>query len=67
MILFERARKNAAALRSIGAKALDEARQVGKPVRYLDPAYGHDVIREYPDGRRERLTSSGQVVALPPR
>lgn len=67
MILFDRAHENAAALKNLGAKAREESRQIGKPVRYLDPAYGNDIIREYPDGRRERLTGGGEVVALPPR
>lgn len=67
MILFERARQNAAALKNLGARAREEARQVGKPVRYLDPAHGDDIIREYPDGRRERLSGDGRVVALPRR
>lgn len=36
MILFDRARQNAAALKRLGAKALDEARQVGRSASLCD-------------------------------
>jgi hypothetical protein len=69
MILFEKVRQNAEALRQVGARALEEARRAGVPAYYMDPAYGDDIIREYPDGRRERMIKGqdGAVVPIPPR
>ena len=69
MILFEKIQENAEALRQVGARALADARRAGVPVYYMETAHGDDIIREFPDGRRERLVrgQDGVVVPIPPR
>ena len=44
-----------------------EASATGTPVSYTEPAYGTDVIVEYPDGRRERIKDDGSLMSIPPR
>lgn len=67
MIIFEQYARNADAISRIGEQVRAEARATGTPMSYSEAAYGTDVIREYPDGRRERIKSDGSVVAIPPR
>jgi hypothetical protein len=70
LVVLETLRRNAEAIRQVGQRALDEARSAGVPVYYTDrPAYGDDIIREYPDGRRERMIKGqdGVVVPISPR
>lgn len=67
MVLFEQYARMAAAIGRIGEEVRAEARATGTPMSYTEPAYGTDVIREFPDGRRERLKADGSVVAAPPR
>lgn len=69
-VVLETLRQNTEAIRQVGRRAQDEARRAGVPVCYIDrSAYGDDIIREYPDGRRERMIRSenGAVVPIPPR
>jgi hypothetical protein len=69
MMLFDKIEENAAALRQIGMDALAETKRAGTFAAYMDQACGDDIIREYLDGRRERLdrTNAGRVAAIPPR
>lgn len=55
MILFDRIRENADAIRRIGDRAVEEARRLGVPSHYGDPALGEGIIREMPDGTRQRV------------
>lgn len=55
MILFDRIRENADAIRQIGNRAVEEARRLGVPSHYGDPALGEGIIRETPDGTRQRV------------
>lgn len=55
MILFEKIRENADAIRQIGERAVREARKLGVPSHYADPALGEGIIREMPDGTRQRV------------
>jgi hypothetical protein len=52
--LFCRARENAEAIANVGRKALEGAKVAGVPVFYMEPGCP-DIIREYPDGKRERI------------
>ena len=67
MRLFEDMARNADAIRRIGEEVRAEALATGTPISYTEPAYGTDVIREYPDGHRERLMADGSIVAIPAR
>jgi hypothetical protein len=67
IVLFERAVSKAEAIRRIGEDARTLARATGTAVPYTEPAYGTNVIREYPDGRRERRRPDGSVESVPPR
>jgi hypothetical protein len=69
MVLFDKILENADALRQVGLRALEDARKAGVAVAYMDPAFGDDIIHEFPDGRRERLVrgQNPRVVAIPPR
>lgn len=65
MVLFDKARQNAEALRQVGERALADAKKAGVPVYYMDDAFGNDIIREFPDGHRERL-AQGECGAITP-
>jgi len=67
MILFEQYARNAEAIGRIGERVRAEARATNTTVSYTEPAYGADVIREYPSGHRERLCADGSTEPLPPR
>ncbi len=69
MLLSEWLRQYPNALRRVGVRALEDAKRAGIPVHYMEPLYGGDIIREFPDGRRERIVAGedGAVVPIPPR
>ena len=67
MVLFECYALSSEAIGRIGEDVRAEARATNTSVSYTEPAYGTDVIREYPDGRREHVKADGSVVALPSR
>lgn len=67
MVLLEQYARRAEAISRIGEDVRAEARATGTPISYTEPAYGTDVIREYPDGYRERLKGDGSIEAIPPR
>ena len=47
--------EKAEAIRQVGACALEEARQAGVPAYYMDRSLCDGIIREMPDGTRERI------------
>ena len=51
MMIFDKARENADAIRGIGADAAERAKAAGVPVYYDDPALG-GVVKEMPDGSK---------------
>ena len=55
MMIFEKARENAEAIKQGGARAIEEAKRVGVPAYYLDPSLGEGIIKELPDGTRQRI------------
>ncbi|RDI53852.1 hypothetical protein [Microvirga subterranea] len=71
MKLLEKARENAEAVRNIGLIAIEEARRLGVPVHYMDPAVCDGIIRELPEGTRQhvRRVDGNEIVIedLPPR
>ncbi len=67
MVLFEHYTLKAEAISRIGEDVRAEARLSNTTISYTEPAYGTDVIREYPNGHRERVKADGAVVAMPPR
>lgn len=71
MKLSDCARKNAEAIRSVGMIAITEAKAMGVPVHYMDPAVCDGIIRELPDGSRQHIKRvDGQEIViadLPPR
>ncbi len=67
MNLFDEIDRKAGALAQIGERVRAEARATGTTMSYTEPAYGTDIIVEYSDGRRERLTPGGVAVPIPPR
>lgn len=67
MTLLDLYARKADAIARIGEPVRVEARKTGTTISYMEAAYGDDIIREYPDGRRERLTAGGGVEAIPPR
>jgi hypothetical protein len=67
MVLFEKVRQNADVLRRVGERALADARRAGVPVYYMEDAFGGDIIREFPDGRRELMAREKDGAAIPIR
>ena len=43
----------------MGERAIESARRVGVPAYYIEPALGQGIIRELPDGTRERMERNG--------
>lgn len=65
MILTKLIRENAEAISQIGVRALEEARQAGVPAYYMNPSLGDGIVRELPDGTRERIERrGGQAVVV---
>jgi hypothetical protein len=60
MVLFDKVRQNGGTLRQVGEDALADARKAGVPVYYMDDTFGNDIIREFPDGHRERIARGAQ-------
>jgi len=65
MSLIDLILQNPEALRRVGETALADARKAGAPVYYMDDAFGDDIIREFPDGHRERISRSEDGAAVP--
>jgi len=55
MMIFEKARENAKAMEDMGRRAIEESRKLGAPAYYVDPAFGDGIIKELPDGTRQRV------------
>ncbi|MFN3672928.1 MAG: hypothetical protein ACK4VM_13575 [Bosea sp. (in: a-proteobacteria)] len=55
MMLFEMLRKNADAISQIGEQAVREAKALGVPAHYTDPSVCEGIIRELPDGTKQRV------------
>ena len=66
MVLFDRLRRNAEAIRLMGVEAIEEAKRLGVPSHYVDPAVGEGIIREWPDGTRQHLRRSKEHVVAEP-
>jgi hypothetical protein len=64
-VLFDKVRQNAEALRQVGERALADARMAGVPVYYMDDAFRDDIIREFPDGHRERIVRGEDGAIIP--
>ena len=65
MVLFEKIRENADAIRQIGERAIQEARRLGVPYHYMDPSLCDGIIREMPDGTRQRVElKNGEEVVV---
>ncbi|MGU3538382.1 hypothetical protein [Methylobacterium sp. A54F] len=55
MMLFDRLRENAEAIRALGAAAIARAHRAGVPAYAMDPALGDGLVRHMPDGTRQRV------------
>ncbi len=64
-MLLENATKYAEAIRTAGRRAIERAKRAGAPVYYMDAAIADGIIREWPDGSRERVEiRDGETVAI---
>ena len=66
MMIFDKARENAEAIKQGGARAIEEAKRVGVPAYYLDPSLGEGIIKELPDGTRQRIKLTGKTLSSSP-
>lgn len=66
-MLLDTIAKNAAALRQAGPDAIQRAKRLGVAAYYQHQDGGPGFIKEYPDGRRERvdLRNSKEIVIEP--
>ncbi len=55
MVLFDKIRENAEAIRLIGERAVEEAKRLGVPCHYMDPSLCDGIVREMPDGNRQHV------------
>jgi hypothetical protein len=54
-MLLDLVDKNAEALRTMGARAIEEANLAGVPAYFMDPRLGEGIIRQMPDGTLQRV------------
>ena len=65
MTLFDLLDANMDAVRAVGGQALAQARCSGVPACYMDPELGAGLVREMPDGTRERFHRvDGEVIVI---
>ena len=65
IVLFDALRKNADAIRRVGERAVEEARRLGVPCHYMDADVCAGIIREMPDGSRQRVElRDGREIAV---
>ncbi len=55
MLLFDKNKENAEAIRRVGERAVEEAKKLGGPCHYMDPALCDGIIRKMPDGTRQHV------------
>ena len=55
MLLFDKIKDNAEAIRRVGERAVQEAKELGVPSHYMDPTLCEGIIREMPDGTRQHV------------
>ena len=65
MLLADWLRQDPDALRQVGVRALADAKRAGVPVYYMEPAFGEDIIWEFPDGPRERMVAGDDNIVIP--
>ena len=53
--MFDKLRENADAIRRVGERAVQEARRLGVPSHHVDATVCAGIIREMPDGSRQRV------------
>jgi hypothetical protein len=53
--LFDKLRENADTIRQVGERAVQEARRLGVRSHYMDATDCAGIIREMPDGSRQRV------------
>jgi len=58
-MLLENAAKYEKAISSAGERAMQRAKHAGAPVYYMDASIGEGIIRELPDGSRQRVEIRG--------
>lgn len=58
-MLLENAAKYEDAINSAGERAMQRAKRVGAPVFYMDATITDGIIRELPDGSRQRVEIRG--------
>jgi predicted aldo/keto reductase-like oxidoreductase len=54
-MLFDNVEKFAQAINTAGERAIKRAKQAGAPVYYMDPSLGDGIIKELPDGTKQRV------------
>lgn len=64
MMIFDKARENAEAIRRGGLDAIEECRLAGVPAYYMDAGLCTGIVREMPDGSRQhvKLVDGADVV-----
>ena len=64
-MLLENATKYEGAINSAGERAMRRAKRAGAPVYYMDVTIADGIIRELPDGSRQRVEiRDGEDVVL---
>ena len=65
-MLLERTEEIAEDLRTMGWRAIEQARRAGVPAYFMKPELGDGIIRRLPDGtlHRVRILPSGEVSVI---
>lgn len=54
-MILKKAHENAEALRQAGRCAIEKAHRAGAPAYYMDKSLGEGIIKELPDGTRQKI------------
>lgn len=54
-MLIERVQEKAEAIAQIGKRAIEKAHRAGGAAYYMDPRFGEGIIKELPDGTRQKI------------
>lgn len=55
MPLLDNIEKFETGMRLAGRRAVEQAKRAGVPAYYMDPALGDGIVKEFPDGTRQRI------------
>lgn len=65
-MILKKAHDNAEGLRQAGRRAIEKAHRAGAPAYYMDKSLGAGIIKELPDGARQKIemNAAGEQIII---